>query len=78
MTVLPTPPETPPTMTTKTFPNKGVEVTSPMVATPPQKVQEVPPRWMKPFEVDWMLRAICEVHSGNATHAALCIWMHKD
>lgn len=54
---LPTPPKSP-THRTKSLPNEGVEVTSPTVAKPiavSAKVQKVPHRWMKPFEVDWTL-----------------------
>ncbi len=67
---LPTPPESPTKMTSPR-PNKGVgptyipnnEVTSPTVATPSAasaKVREAPHQWMRPFEVDWMLHAVCE------------------
>ncbi len=42
------------------------------------KVQEVPHQWMKPFEVDWMLRTICEARNDNAARATLAIWIHKD
>ncbi len=83
-----TPPETPKKKHSP-LPNKGVglndirknEVTSPMVAkslVTGAKVQEVPHRWMKPFEVDWMLQAVQEAHSDNAAHTALCTWIHKD
>ncbi len=69
-TELPTPPESP-TKTTSLLPNEGVgptcvsknEVTSLMVAAPSTasaKVQEAPHRWFWPFEVDWMLRAVCK------------------
>ncbi len=87
-TMLLTPPETPPTMNSP-LPNEGVgsnnvrktEVTSPTVAMSPAtgaKVWEAPHQWMRPFEVDWMLRAICEAWNDNATRAALAIWIHKD
>ncbi len=87
LAVLPTPPESP--KTTSLPPNEGVgptyvpknEVTSPMVAAPSTasaKVQEVPHRWFRPFEVDWTLRAICEARNGNAARAALAVWIHKD
>ncbi len=67
---LPTPPESP-TKTTSPLPNEGVgpthvpknEVTSPTVAatsTSSAKVVEAPHRWMRPFEVDWTLRVVCE------------------
>ncbi len=70
ISVLPTPPESPKTPT-RPLPNEGVaptcirtnEVTSPTVAMPPvasAKVQEAPHQWMRPFKVNWMLRAICE------------------
>ncbi len=52
---------------TSPLPDKGVgptyEVTSPTVAmssATSAKVKEAPHRWMRPFEVDWMLRAVCE------------------
>ncbi len=51
-----TPPESP------TCVSKN-EVTSPTVAAPSTasaKVVEAPHQWMRPFEVDWMLRAICK------------------
>ncbi len=62
---LPTLPESL-TITKRPLPNVGVAlndvtrtgVTLPMVAMPlvaSAKAQEVPHRWMKPFEVDWML-----------------------
>ncbi len=65
----PTSPDSP--KPTSRLPNEGVdptyvprtEVTSPMVAVPVEasaKAREVPHQWFKPFEVDWMLRAICE------------------
>ncbi len=34
--------------------------------------------WCKPFEVDWMLRAIREAQNDNAACAALAVWIHKD
>ncbi len=84
ISVLPTPPESP-TTPTRPLPNEGVvptyEVISPTVATPSvvsAKVQEVPHRWMRPFKVDWMLRAIHEGRNDNAAHAALAVWIHKD
>ncbi len=52
-----------------------------MVATSSRtsvKVQEAPHRWMRPFEVDWMLRAVCKVRNDNAARAALAVWIHKD
>ncbi len=66
---LPTPPDSP--KTTSPPPNEGVgptcvsknEVTSPTVAAPSMasaKVREAPHRWMRPFEVDWTLRAVCK------------------
>ncbi len=57
------------------------EVTLPIAAehlAASAMAKEVPHRWMKPFEVDWMLHAIRKAWSGNAAHAALCVWMHKD
>ena len=88
MIPLPTPPESP-TKTTSPLPNEGVgptyvrnnEVTSPTVATPSAasaKVREAPHQWMRPFEVDWTLRAVCEARNDNAAHAALALWIHKD
>ncbi len=67
---LPTPPESP-TIPTRSLPKKEVsstyikmnKVTSPMVAMPSAagaKVLEAPHQWMRPFEVDWMLCAICK------------------
>ncbi len=79
-TALLTPPDSPATKA-KTLPNKRVEVTSPTVAMPSMasaKAQEVPHRWMKPFEIDWTLWAIQEACNGNAAHTALCVWIHKD
>ncbi len=87
-TTLPTPPESPTKMTSP-LPNEGVgltcvkdnEVTSPTVAMPSvasAKVKEAPHRWMRPFEVDWMLRAICKARNDNAARAALAVWIHKD
>ncbi len=52
-----------------------------MVATSPKtsaKVKEVPHRWMRPFEVDWTLRAICKAQNNNTARAALAVWIHKD
>lgn len=85
---LPTPPETPP-KGIRLLPNEGVapnditqtEVISPMVAkslATGVKAVEVPHRWMKPFEANWMLQAVLKARSSNAAHAALCVWMHKD
>ncbi|SJL16237.1 uncharacterized protein ARMOST_19757 [Armillaria ostoyae] len=34
--------------------------------------------WYKPFEIDWMLRAVCEARNDNAAHAMLFIWTHRD
>ncbi|SJL08342.1 uncharacterized protein ARMOST_11705 [Armillaria ostoyae] len=34
--------------------------------------------WCKPFEVDWMLRAVCEARNDNAAHTALYVWTHAD
>ncbi len=84
---LPTPPLFP--KMTDPLPNEGVdpkcdsqnEVTSPTVAAPSlasAKVAEVPHRWMRPFEVDWTLRAICEARNNNTARAALAVWVHKD
>ncbi len=83
-----TPPDSP-TKTTSLLPNEGVgptcvsknEVTSPTVAVPSMasaKVVEAPHQWLRPFEVDWMLRAICKARNDNATCAALAVWIHKD
>ncbi len=33
---------------------------------------------MRPFEVDWTLRAVCDVWNDNAARAALAVWIHKD
>ncbi len=33
---------------------------------------------MRPFEVDWMLRTVCEARNNNATCVALAVWIHKD
>ncbi len=85
---LPTPPNSP-TKTTSPLPNEGVgptyvpknEVTSPTVATPSvasAKVQEAPPQWMRPFEVDWTLCVVCKARNDNAARAALAVWIHKD
>ncbi len=79
----------PPGPLTSPPPDKGAgpthvtknEMTSPTVATPSAagvKVQEVPHQWMRPFEVDWTLRAICKARNDNATCAALAVWIHKD
>ncbi len=81
---LPTSPDT-----TGPPPNEGVgptcvrkdEVTSPTVAAPlpaGAKAREVPHRWFRPFEVDWMLRAVCEARNDNAARAALSVWIHRD
>ncbi|SJL11279.1 uncharacterized protein ARMOST_14682 [Armillaria ostoyae] len=35
-------------------------------------------RWLKPFEVDWTLRAVCEARNDNAARAALFVWTHVD
>ncbi|SJL04855.1 uncharacterized protein ARMOST_08226 [Armillaria ostoyae] len=35
-------------------------------------------RWLKPFEVDWTLRAVCEAQNDNAARAALFVWTHTD
>ncbi len=56
-------------------------MTSLTVATPPTasaKVQEAPHQWMRPFEVDWTLRAICEACNDNAARTAFAVWIHKD
>ncbi|SJK99899.1 uncharacterized protein ARMOST_03210 [Armillaria ostoyae] len=37
-----------------------------------------PSRWLKPFEVDWTLCAVCKARNNNAAHAALFVWMHRD
>ncbi|SJK98252.1 uncharacterized protein ARMOST_01513 [Armillaria ostoyae] len=37
-----------------------------------------PHRWLKPFEVDWTLRAICEAQNDNTARAALFVWTHVD
>ncbi|SJL15452.1 uncharacterized protein ARMOST_18950 [Armillaria ostoyae] len=37
-----------------------------------------PHRWLKPFEVDWTLRAVCEARNDNAARAALFVWTHVD
>ncbi|SJK98948.1 uncharacterized protein ARMOST_02226 [Armillaria ostoyae] len=37
-----------------------------------------PHRWLKPFEVDWTLRAVCEARNDNAARAALYVWTHVD
>ncbi len=74
---------------TSPSPNEGVgptyvrkhEVTSPTVATPSAasaKVREAPLYWMRPFEVNWTLHAVCEARNNNTTHAALAVWIHKD
>ncbi|SJK99847.1 uncharacterized protein ARMOST_03158 [Armillaria ostoyae] len=42
-------------------------------SVPPTKSD--PSRWLKPFEVDWMLRAICKARNNNAAQAAL--FLHK-
>ncbi len=33
---------------------------------------------MRPFEVNWTLRAICEARNDNTARAALAVWIHKD
>ncbi len=33
---------------------------------------------MRPFEVDWTLRAVCEARNDNTALAALAVWIHKD
>ncbi len=33
---------------------------------------------MRPFEVDWSLRAICEARNDNTARATLAVWIHKD
>ncbi len=87
LAVLLTPPNSP--KTTSPPPTEGVgltcisknEVTSPTVAVPSTasaKVREAPPRWFRPFEVDWTLRAVCEARNDNAARAALAVWIHKD
>ncbi|SJL10869.1 uncharacterized protein ARMOST_14264 [Armillaria ostoyae] len=37
-----------------------------------------PTRWLKPFEVDWTLRVVCEARNDNAACATLFIWTHQD
>ncbi|SJL04348.1 uncharacterized protein ARMOST_07714 [Armillaria ostoyae] len=37
-----------------------------------------PSRWLKPFEVNWMLCAICEARNDNAARTALFVWTHQD
>ncbi len=46
-----------------------------MPATAGAKVKEAPHRWMRPFEVNWTLHAICEARNDNAD---LAVWIHKD
>ncbi len=83
---LPTPPDS--VETTSPPPNEGVgptcvrkdEVTSPTVAVPSMasaKVMEAPHRWLRPFEVDWTLRTVCEARNDHAVRAALAVWIHK-
>ncbi|SJL06746.1 uncharacterized protein ARMOST_10088 [Armillaria ostoyae] len=45
-------------------------------SVPPTKSD--PSRWLKPFEVDWMLHTVCEAQNDNAAHAALFVWTHRD
>ncbi len=33
---------------------------------------------MRPFEVDWTLRTVCEAQNDNTARAALAVWIHKD
>ncbi|SJL04343.1 uncharacterized protein ARMOST_07709 [Armillaria ostoyae] len=40
--------------------------------------KSTPHRWYKPFEVDWMLRAVCEARNDNAARAVLFVWTHVD
>ncbi|SJL02936.1 uncharacterized protein ARMOST_06277 [Armillaria ostoyae] len=52
-------------------------------STTGDKPSSVPPksdphRWLKPFEVDWTLRAVCEAQNDNTAHAALFVWTHRD
>ncbi|SJK99893.1 uncharacterized protein ARMOST_03204 [Armillaria ostoyae] len=46
-----------------------------------EAVKHMPPmvqtRWLKPFEVDWTLRAIQGARNNNATHAVLFVWGGK-
>ncbi|SJL15215.1 uncharacterized protein ARMOST_18701 [Armillaria ostoyae] len=44
----------------------------------PSPTKSVPHRWLKPFEVDWTLRAVCEAQNDNAARAALFVWTHID
>ncbi|SJL00989.1 uncharacterized protein ARMOST_04303 [Armillaria ostoyae] len=37
-----------------------------------------PHQWLKPFEVDWTLRAVCKARNDNAARAALFVWTHID
>ncbi len=86
--MLPTPPDSL-KKTHSLLPNEGVgsndvtktKVTLSMVAKSPAtgaKTQEVPHRWMRPFEVDWTLCAVCKAQNNNAAQAALAVWVHKD
>lgn len=52
---------------------KAVEV---LLTTPSHKASKR--GWLQPFEVDWMLCAIYEAQTDNATHAALGIWVHQE
>ncbi|SJL14064.1 uncharacterized protein ARMOST_17517 [Armillaria ostoyae] len=57
---------------TPTVVKKGDELSS----VPATKT--VPHRWLKPFEVDWTLHAVCEARNDNAARAALFVWTHVD
>ncbi|SJL10463.1 uncharacterized protein ARMOST_13849 [Armillaria ostoyae] len=57
---------------------------TPAVAKKGDELSLVPPtktdsqRWLKPFEVDWTLRAVCEARNDNAVCAVLFVWTHQD
>ncbi|SJL06243.1 uncharacterized protein ARMOST_09579 [Armillaria ostoyae] len=61
-----------PAVTRETEPTKGNEPSS----VPTTKTDAH--RWLKPFEVDWTLRAVHEARNDNAARAALFIWTHAD
>ncbi|SJL16274.1 uncharacterized protein ARMOST_19794 [Armillaria ostoyae] len=57
---------------------------NPVIAKKGNEHSSVPPtepnfsKWLKPFEVDWTLRAVCKARNDNAAHAALFVWTHQD
>ncbi len=41
------------------------------------KTEKVPHEWLKPFEAEWMLRAIKEARTESEARAILKNWIHK-